>query len=180
MEWFQRWLSGGANDHVRIITRAPSRLITAPVVLGCTVSGRAIRVHGRDRTRAAVHIHITPDGRKTSARGPGSEVMVWKIGYHAVGTWHAIVAAGRVNVARKVPEATVRTTAVCAFMLSHFGLHVGGLPVDWVESAVELVRRAELPFANDGPDDASSDNAGGNHRNRNNRVSCYMALRVVA
>jgi hypothetical protein len=54
-------------------------------------------------------------------------------------------------------------------------LWTGGLPVDWLHTVFELVRRLELPLADEGPDNRDTSNRGGQGDDDGQRRLCRRA-----
>jgi len=54
-------------------------------------------------------------------------------------------------------------------------LRTGGLPVDWLHTILELVRRLELPLADEGPDNRDTSDRGGQGDDDGQRCLCRRA-----
>lgn len=150
-----------------------SFLATLVVSGGCIVVVALVKT--RTTVKSLLHRGLgagaTSKVSVTSARrkccGPGGEIMVRKGGKATTSIIAAITVvpgeAHHVVMARRMERRRVGGHLSVGREATRITLVLCGLPIDGLEAILELSRRTELPFANDGPNDGAATDGRSEH-----------------
>jgi len=94
-------------------------------------------------------------------RGPSGEVVVRKRGGALTDAVSVMLRRVVVGLVSTRVEGRVRVGGRGTVKTWNGVLPTGGLPVDWLHTILELVRRLEFPLADEGPDNRDTSNRGG-------------------
>ena len=93
-------------------------------------------------------------------RGSGGEVVIRKRGGALTGVVSVMLRRAVIGLMSTRVEGRVRVGGRGAVKTWDAIIRTGGLPVDWLHTVLELVRRLELPLADEGPDNRDASDRG--------------------
>jgi len=94
-------------------------------------------------------------------RGSGGEVVIRERGSALTGVVSVMLRRVVIRLVSARVEGRMRVGGRGAVKTWDAFLRTGGLPIDWLHTVLELVRRFELPLADEGPDNRDTSNRGG-------------------
>lgn len=160
-------IPGGGTVVVVGITGSKALMVQRNSIIESTVEAWAaskMLLHRRQRAGTARKISVSTNGA-----GAGREVMIEGI--------MSAATSARVRVARSRAEG--RCAGVGTAMRGNATVVVGGLlPVDGLETLVELLGARELPLAENGPEDGDAAEGGSDcDEDRRSRASVFIGAR---